>query len=183
MAPDSNPADPASQAEAGQTAAAVFAEQVRLLYRLSRPDYGDTLAVAFITTFGLWHVVPQLALAGWCVLVVLITAGRFFAYRQYLKRDPPAHEARAWSNRFVVGAVAMGAAWGALGSLLMPPGEIEYQILIVFAIVAMVACALVMLTPVRTAFLGFMLPALRANVSTILKPPRTSLPLLLRTGP
>ena len=160
MAPDSNPADPALQAEAGQTSAAVFAGQVRLLYRLSRPDYGDTLAVALITTFGLWQVVPKPALAGWLALVVVITAGRFLTYRQYLKRDPPAHDARVWASRFVIGTVAMGAAWGALGSLLMPPGGIEYQILIVFAVVAMVASALVMLTPVRAAFPGFMLPAL-----------------------
>ena len=160
MAADSNPAEPASQFERVHTAAAVFAGQVRLLYRLSRPDYGDTLAVAFLTTFGLWNIVPRLALAGWFAMVVAITAGRFFAYWKYNKLKPPAHEARLWANRFVIGSVAMGGAWGVLGSLLLPPGEIEYQVLIMFAIAAMVASALVMLTPVRSAFLGFMLPAL-----------------------
>ena len=160
MAADSNPADPASNVEPAHTAAAVFAEQVRLLYRLSRPSYGDTLAIASITTFGLWHIVPRLALVSWFALVVVITAGRFVAYWQYVRRDPPAHAARVWANRFVIGAIAMGGAWGALGTLLLPPGEIEFQVLIVFAIAAMVASALVMLTPIRAAFLGFMLPAL-----------------------
>ena len=160
MAADSNPAEPASQFERVRTAAAGFAGQVQLLYRLSRPDYGDTLAVAFLTTFGLWNIVPRLALAGWFAMVVAITAGRFFAYWKYNKLKPPAHEARLWANRFVIGSVAMGLAWGVLGSLLLPPGEIEYQVLIMFAIAAMVASALVMLTPVRSAFLGFMLPAL-----------------------
>jgi diguanylate cyclase (GGDEF)-like protein/PAS domain S-box-containing protein len=167
MAPESNPVATAAPAERGQTAAAIFSEQVRLLYRLSRPDYVDTLAVAFITTFGLWHVVPRLPLVGWFGLVIVITAARFVAYRQYLNRDPPAQAAGTWATRFVIGAVAMGAAWGALGSLLLPPGEIEYQILIVFAIVAMIASSLVMLTPVRSAFLGFMLPALLPLIVTV----------------
>ena len=167
MTPESNLPDYIPQGEPALTATAVFAEQVKLLFRLSRPSYGDTLAVAIITTFGLWHVVPRLALIGWFALVVVITAARYLAYRRYVSSNPPAHEARAWANRFIFGAVAMGCAWGALGALLLPPGEIEFQVLIVFAIAAMVASALVMLTPIRAAFLGFMLPALVPLIVTV----------------
>ena len=44
---------PATPPAPDETAAAVFAEQVRLLYRLSRPAYGGTLAVALIVVAGL----------------------------------------------------------------------------------------------------------------------------------
>jgi diguanylate cyclase (GGDEF)-like protein/PAS domain S-box-containing protein len=54
----------------------------------------------------------------------------------------------------------MGCLWGLLGSVLLPAGEIMHQFLIVFVVGGMVASALVVLTPVRAAFLGFMLTAL-----------------------
>jgi diguanylate cyclase (GGDEF)-like protein/PAS domain S-box-containing protein len=140
------------------TNAAVFAEQVRLLYRLSRPAYGGTLAVALIMVCGLWNVLPAMPLAGWLVAVAAITGVRYFLYQRYM-----AHElSRAthdWASWFVAGAVAMGGLWGVLGSLLLPV-EIGYQLLIVFVVAGMVASGLIVLTPVKSAFVGFTLPAL-----------------------
>src|SRR5512141_1350534 len=141
------------------TAAAVFTEQVRLLYRLSRPAYWGTVAVALIVVAGLWTAVAGEILGGWFALVAATTGARFFLYRQYLTNET-LHDARAWAIRFVVGSVAMGALWGVLGSTLLTAAEWYYQLLIVFVIAGMVASALILLTPLLPAFLGFTLTAL-----------------------
>jgi diguanylate cyclase (GGDEF)-like protein/PAS domain S-box-containing protein len=159
MAPTSAPAAPVPHLPPDDTAGAVFAEQVRLLYRLSRPAYGGTLAVALIVLLGLWNIVPGAPLAGWFAVVAAITAARFALYRQYTAREPM-HDARAWVNRFLLGAIAMGAMWGVLGSLLLTAADWYYQLLIVFVVAGMVASALIVLTPVKSAFVGFMLTAL-----------------------
>ena len=166
MTPISGPAEPAHRSGPDTTAAAVFSEQVRLLYRLSRPAFGGTLAVALIALVVLWNSVPAAPLAGWFTLVIVITVVRFILYRQYTLRER-AHEAGFWANRFFVGAAAMGALWGALGALLLP-AEFGYQLLIVFMVAGMVASALIVLTPVKSAFVGFTLPALLPLIAAML---------------
>ena len=113
---------PATPPAPDETAAAVFAEQVRLLYRLSRPAYGGTLAVALIVVAGLWGEVSPSILGSWFALVAATTAARFVLYRQYGTAEP-ARDARSWSTRFVLGAVAMGSLWGVLGSLLLAAAD------------------------------------------------------------
>ncbi|MBI4192304.1 MAG: EAL domain-containing protein [Betaproteobacteria bacterium] len=140
--------------------AAIYADQVRLLYRLSRPGYAGTLINALIVMFALWNVAPRLLLGVWLVLVTAIITARFSLYKAYSAREPQPQMAQLWANRFITGAAAMGCMWGLLGSVLFPPGEILYQFLIVFLVGGMVASALVVLTPVKPAFLAFMLPAL-----------------------
>ena len=65
MAPTSQPLELVPNIKPDATATAVFAEQVRLLYRLSLSTYGGTLAVALIVTCGLWNVAPNALLAAW----------------------------------------------------------------------------------------------------------------------
>ena len=150
---------PATSPAPDETAAAVFAEQVRLLYGLSRPAYGGTLAVALIVVAGLWGEVATSILGSWFALVAAATAARFVLYRQYGTAEP-ARDARSWSTRFVLGAVALGSLWGVLGSLLLAATDWYYQLLIAFVIAGLVASALVVLTPVKRAFIGFTLAAL-----------------------
>jgi diguanylate cyclase (GGDEF)-like protein/PAS domain S-box-containing protein len=158
MAQISNSPDVVSRTAADDAATEVFSEQVRLLYRLSRPVYAGTLAVALICLLGLWNAVPPAPLGIWFAAAVAITGARYYFYRQFV-----AHEiTRAtgyWSSGFVTGAVAMGVMWGLLGSLLLH-AEFGYQLLIVFVVAGMVASGLMVLTPVKSAFVGFTLPAL-----------------------
>ena len=98
-------------------------------------------------------------LGSWFTLVAAATAARFVLYRQYGTAEP-ARDARSWSTRFVLGAVAMGSLWGVLGSLLLAATDWYYQLLMAFVIAGLVASALVVLTPVKRAFIGFTLAAL-----------------------
>jgi diguanylate cyclase (GGDEF)-like protein/PAS domain S-box-containing protein len=160
MALISDTADTSARIEPGPGEAVIFGDQVSLLYRLSRPAYAGTLIIAAIIGLALWNVTPRPWLVIWLVLVVVVTTARYLLYKAYFAREPQPPLARSWAERFVAGAIATGCLWGLLGSVLLPAGEIMHQFLIVFAVGGMVASALVVLTPVRAAFLGFTLTAL-----------------------
>ena len=160
MAQISNPADPSARIVLNHSMAAIFANEVRLLYRMSRPAYAGTLINALIVVFALWNVTPRPLLMVWLVLVTAITTACFALYKAYFARAERANAAQVWANRYIIGATVMGCMWGLLGSVLLPEAEIPHQFLIVFLVGGMVASALVALTPVKAAFLGFMLPAL-----------------------
>jgi len=160
MDPTSHTADTSTGTGLNHGAAAIYADQVRLLYRLSRIGYAGTLINAMIIALVLWNVAEQGLLVTWLVLVFVVTTARYALYKAYSVREPPPPAAPAWANRFVVGATVMGGLWGMLGSVLLPQNELMHQFLIVFLVGGMVASALVVLTPVRAAFLGYMLTAL-----------------------
>ena len=160
MALASNTADTPADSGFNHRAPEIFAEQVHLLYRLSKPAYAGTLINILVMALALWNVTPLRSLVIWIALVTAINTARYWLYKAYFARAPQPQEARLWGNRFVAGTIAMGSMWGVLGTVLQPQSEIAYQFLIVFLIVAMVASALVVLTPVKSAFVGFTLPAL-----------------------
>ncbi len=141
-----------------ETAAEVFKAQVHLLYELSRPAYGGTLAIAVIVVAGLWNVVSGALLLSWFALVAGVTAARYVLYRQYVAHAA-AHGTRVWAARFVMVTVAMGSLWGVLGSLLLAGADWDHQLLIIFVVAGTVASALILLTPIKRAFLGFMFAA------------------------
>ena len=129
--------------ESPGAAAAVFAEQVRLLYHLSRPAYSGTLAVALTTVIALAVAgVPVVRLGGWMSLVIAVTAARFFLYKKFFASETQ-FDSRVWARRFVAGAVAMGLMWGLLGSFVMAGAEWYYQLLTIFVIVGLVGSALI----------------------------------------
>ncbi len=137
------------------TNAEVYKEQVRLLYQLSRPAYSGSLAVALTVSIGLWAAgVDGDVLLIWLGLICAVTAGRVLLYRKFVALET-VQDHRAWAHRFALGATAMGALWGLLGSVVMEPADWPYQLLIVFVIGGMVTTALMLLTPVMLAFLGF----------------------------
>jgi len=160
MASASKIADTPAGVSVDHDAPEIFAEQVQLLYRLSKPAYAGALINVLVMALVLSNVTPLPMLAIWIALAMAINAGRYWLYRAYFRRVPQPQDARLWGNRFVAGAAAMGCLWGVLGTVLQPQGQIEYQFLIVFLIVAMGASAMVVLTPVKPAFIGFTLPAL-----------------------
>jgi diguanylate cyclase (GGDEF)-like protein/PAS domain S-box-containing protein len=149
-----------SPADTEDSAAQIYAEQVRHLYRLSRSGYFGTLIGASIMTFALWEVADHIMLAGWFTAVVAITLGRFLLYRAYFAAGAANASARSWANRFSWGAIAMGCMWGILGTVLFPYNSIPHQFLVIFVIGGMAMSAAVVLAPVKHVFYGFAFPAL-----------------------
>ncbi|HET9403923.1 MAG TPA: EAL domain-containing protein [Burkholderiales bacterium] len=145
----------------------VHAEQVRLLYRLSLPAYVGTLINASIVVFALWGVVSSTLLGAWLCVMFIVTGARFLLYRAYQGVQPPDAEANRWAWRFTVGAGIAGLLWGLAGSALFPASSLPHQFLVIFLIGGMTMVAMVILAPVRQAFLAFMLPAITLLCVTV----------------
>ena len=145
----------------------VFAEQVRHLYRLSRAAYAATLVNASIAVYALWGLAPTAMLGGWLIAIFAVTAARYLLYRAYFTVSPPPSEARTWARRFVVGAGTAGLLWGFAGSALYPTTSLPHQFVVIFLIGGMVVAAMVILAPVRQAFLAYMLPAMSLTAATV----------------
>src|SRR5690349_7964377 len=138
----------------------IYAEQVRQLYRLSRPAYVGSLFNSSILVFALWGVVSTTQLGAWLCAMFVVAAGRYLLYRTHLAANPPDDEAGLWARRFVIGAGCAGVLWGLAGSLLYPAQSLPHQFLLIFLIGGMVMAGLVILAPVPAAFLAFMLPSM-----------------------
>jgi len=137
----------------------VYAEQVRQLYRLSRPAYLGTLINSSILVFALWGIVSGTLLGAWLCAMFLVTGARFLLYRAHRGTNPPDEEAHRWARRFVMGTGAAGLLWGLAGSVLYPVSSLPHQFLVIFLIGGMMVAAMVVLGPLRQAFLTYVLPA------------------------
>jgi len=146
----------------------IHAEQVRHLYRLSRPAYAATLVNASVLVFALWRIVPSLALGGWLCAIFAVTAARYLLYRAYTKGGPAPGDSTRWARRFVIGAGAAGLLWGIAGSLLFPVESVPHQFLVIFMIAGMVTGSAVILSPLRGAFLAYMIPAMVPVTAAVL---------------
>ena len=145
----------------------IFADQVRLLFRLSRAGYAGTLVNAFIIGLALLGHVPSVLVAAWLAAVMVVTGGRYVLYRRFVGTAVAPDAAPLWARRFTAGAVVMGVLWGLLGSALLPAEDMVRQFLIMFVLGGMVAGAVVVLTPVRRVFSAFALPALLPLVAAV----------------
>ena len=145
----------------------IYAEQVRQLYRLSRPAYFGSLVNSSILVFALWGVVSTTYLGAWLCATFVVTGGRYLLYRAHLGANPHDGEARVWARRFAIGAGCAGLLWGIAGSLLYPASSLPHQFLLIFLVGGMVMAGLVILAPVPAAFLAFLLPAMVLITATV----------------
>jgi diguanylate cyclase (GGDEF)-like protein/PAS domain S-box-containing protein len=145
----------------------VYAEQVRQLYRLSRPGYFGTLVNSSILVFALWGIVSITLLGAWLTAMFLLTGARYLLYRAHEGANPPDADAHRWAMRFVAGVAATGLLWGIAGSVLYPSSSLPHQFLVIFLIGGMMLAAMVVLAPVRMAFLAYVLPAFLLLIATV----------------
>jgi diguanylate cyclase (GGDEF)-like protein/PAS domain S-box-containing protein len=146
---------------------ALRASRVALLYRQATPGFVVTVAVAAVCTAVLWRTVDQVALAGWFVAAIAITAGRYLLVRRYHAAERPPEQAGLWENAFTAGAAAMGVAWGVLAALINPAAY-TLQVFVAFAVGGMVIGGMGVLSASRRAFLWFAIPMLGAQIAEFL---------------
>ncbi|MCW5602953.1 MAG: PAS domain S-box protein [Burkholderiales bacterium] len=154
---------------AGSTGAArIYAEQVRHLYRLSRLAYAGTLINAGIIVFALWGIAPAPLLLGWLGAVLAAVVVRYSLYRAFVRTaGTDGGDMRDWRRYFVIGTTVMGVLWGCLGSALYPSDSMPHQFLVIFLVGGMAVSAMVILAPLRQAFLSFLLPAVIPLIVTV----------------
>ena len=135
----------------------IFAERVRVLYRLSIPTSLLTAGVVVSLFAALWRSLDPLV--GYLLIaIVLITVGRALLTKIYYHVSSPPARAAHWARLFAVGSTLAGFAWGMLGVAVLPDHKTTYEVLAVLITVGVASAAVVPLSAFRSIFLGFLLP-------------------------
>ncbi len=100
---------------------AVFAEQVAIVYGLTPFTLAISIVGANLVLVVTWPLASRAVLLTWYVLIHVITLCRFLLILAYRRRAPAPEQVRPWAGWFVLGTLAAGCGWGAVGVLLFPP--------------------------------------------------------------
>ncbi len=140
----------------------ILIEQIKTQYRTLLPILFVNLVVSSALVYGLWDVAQQKTLMLWLVLLWLVLFMRvasFFFYKQHFS----AEHVHRYALYFVIGTGLTGLLWG-IGSVIFFSEKLEYQLFILFVLVAMGAGAVSSLTTYLPAFFSYF-PASLAPIS------------------
>jgi len=149
------------------------AARVSTLYRVARPAYATTLVNAAILVAVLWGARDEAALLGWYAAVVAVTLARVALHRSFGSTGS-AGPARAWEQRFALGALATGLTWAYAPAVLFPAAGPLVQMAVVFVVGGSIIGAAGIYAASRLAFYAFAaLPSLAIAAQLLLQPGRT----------
>ena len=138
----------------------IQAAQVELLYEQAPSALIATSINAVILTVVMWGQVPKPFLIIWLLLIFGVDLGRFLVRRAYRRNHPPNSESQRWGRRYLYGVAANGVLWGFAGYFFFVADSFAYQVFLAFVLGGMVSGAISTLSPVRGAYLAFLIPAL-----------------------
>src|SRR5881396_2813185 len=138
----------------------IRAAQVRILYEQSPSALTATIVNATIVTAVLWGQVPKPFLTGWLLLIFLVALGRYGLGRAYLRKHPTIAESLRWGRHYLYVVAANGVLWGFAGFCFFTPQSYIHQVFLAFVLGGMVSGAISTLSPMRGAYLAFLIPAL-----------------------
>jgi len=137
---------------------ALYAEQVRQLYEVSRIGLISSFLNAPLLTFILWGVSSHRALIAWLSCLVVITVLRYGLVYAYYQADVSPDRARRWEMLFAAGSFFAGIAWGISANILFPAASLAHQMFLAFMLGGMVAGAASVYSISKSTFFLFSLP-------------------------
>jgi len=121
-----------------------------------------TLANAVILAFVQWDAIDHMVILLWLGIIGLITFARVMNVYLYHRESPDYHQFAVWKQRFHIGTIAAGTAWGGAAVFLFPENALPNQVLLAFVIAGMCAGAVTslsfMLIPIRAFLLLCLIP-------------------------
>src|SRR5690349_16083173 len=142
-----------------ETAHAITVEQAKFIHANQPPAVLGGTVVVLLVGFVFWEVVPRDCLVAWVAAVVAVTAVRMLIWRRYRSRTFTLAASREWLRVAVAGAAASGVLW-ALGSLfLIPPGQIAYQLIFLWAVSMMAVASMFSYSAHVPTYMAYFLPA------------------------
>jgi signal transduction histidine kinase/ActR/RegA family two-component response regulator len=138
----------------------IRAAQVRLLYEQLPPALIATIVNAAILIVVLWREVSQVVLIGWLLAICLVAYVRYGRRRAYLRDASANAESMRWGRHYLYGVAANGVLWGFAGSFFFTEHSYVHQVFLAFVLMGMVSGSTSTLSPMRGAYLVFLIPAL-----------------------
>ncbi len=142
--------------------------QVRLLYEQLPSAFLASILNAFIVVVVMWQQVSRSLLIGWLVVILLAAGGRYAWRRAYLRTGLANAESHRWGRDYLYGVAANGLLWGFAGFFFFTANSYVHQIFLAFVLMGMVSGAISTLSPVRGAYLVFLMPTLLPYAARLL---------------
>jgi signal transduction histidine kinase len=120
---------------------AVLVEQAESLHRNMPTAVIGGLFVACVTAAVFWNVAEHTPVAVWIAVACATAVYRMGLWSGFRGRRFSPAEARDWLFHATIGAAMSGLVWASGTLFMLPPGQLAYQLLYVFAVMMMgVAC-------------------------------------------
>ena len=147
---------------------AITAEQAKFIHRNYPSGVIGGTVVVLIVAYVFWSVVPQDYLTAWVLAVVALTTARMLIWRAYRARSFTTEVSRAWLRAAAGGAFFSGVLWG-LGSLfLIPPDQIPYQLIFLWAVSMMAVAAMFSFSAHVPTYMAYFLPSTLPALAVLL---------------
>jgi len=138
----------------------IRAAEVRLSYQQLPSALTATIINAVILTAVMWKEIFHALLIGWLLVILVVVFVRYALRLSYLRSGVGNEEFLRWRRRFLCGVAANGLLWGLAGFSFFTADSYVHQVFLAFALMGMVSGGTSTLSPIRGAYLVFMIPAL-----------------------
>ena len=146
----------------------ILAEQVAMLYRMAPYALAMSAAGSLAIVAIFMGVAARVPLIAWFVAVNLTYIGRYVLVRAYRRAAPSPQGARRWGCYYVCSTFVAGAAWGVLGTPILPVDTYSYQVIFAVVNVAVAAIGIFSLYPWTRAYAALVLPLIAPSAATLL---------------
>ena len=147
---------------------AIVVEQARFLHRNTPPAViGGVFVVATVVVV-FWPVVEAKYLLAWLAAITLLSCWRMWSWHAYRNQDLPLTVARRWMRAAFIGAFLSGALWGAAALFLIPPGQVSYQLIYLWAVSMMAVGAMFSFSGHYPTYMAYFIPSTFPAVAAML---------------
>jgi signal transduction histidine kinase len=151
-----------------ETAHAITAEQAKFIHANQPPAVLGGTVVVLLVAFVFWEVVPRDYLLAWVGVIVVVTAVRMWIWHSYRARTFTLAVSRRWLRIAVAGAGLSGVLWGAGSLFLIPPGELAYQLIFLWAVSMMAVASMFSYSAHVPTYMAYFLPATLTTLAVLL---------------
>lgn len=140
------------------TSEAIRIEQARLIHRNIPTAVIGGFIVASLAAAVFSQVAPVENIAAWLAAAAVLSVYRMARWWKFRNALSTLAQAQRWLKEAILGAAMSGVLWGAGSFILSPAGQVDYQLLFVWAVVMMSVAAMFSFSAYYPCFLAFMLP-------------------------
>ncbi len=147
----------------------IEAQKIRTHYRGMPAAFIGIAVVATIVAVAMPPPMNPFVMPLWVGSVYVLTITRFFLWRNYHRKNPPPQNAKPWGIYAIVAYGISGTIWGVGNIVLYPPGQIGYQLILLFVSLGAAMGALIGQISYIQTFYAFMYPLLILSAISFLR--------------
>ncbi len=146
------------------------AAQVELLYRHLPPFLFAAVVAVVVSAAGMWTSISWLGLIPWLLSILGVSVACYRWLQNYRAFHAIFPDRPLWARRLMIGMGLQGILWGIAGYCFFVANSKLSQTLLAILLAGMSVAAVSTLSPLRAAYLLFLLPALLPYAVRIFSP-------------